>query len=345
MFTNCSKIQQGFISPTMQYSTQLFVVPKGEVASSVALNADGTSLPISVKWLHIYDSTGRVVDTIFQKLYPANVWTAGYNPKTDTSFAAIFAKITTGKVPPLEVNEGSGQIVSTPGSLYVPDGNYSIDIQISNKVGVQVLKNAMTISFQSVRPLQTSPETGAYSLSLLYANTATGGGTLFNGNNNPFVVETIDRISDTPNLFVLKVLDKNGVIFSGAGGEIMKRPNSGLNPNPPYLQNLQDYAPDTFTEPEDGSLRLVYPIVPFPIGSLGNGYNMYYRLPTQYVTIDSTKGWSSNTAGNYYKGTSDSHFLGYYTNNKFDYAVRIPMRIMVPGSYQLTVKLLNVTHR
>jgi hypothetical protein len=158
-------------------------------------------------------------------------------------------------------------------------------------------------------------------------------------------VETITRVSDTPNLFVLKILDKNGVIFNAANGEIMKRPNSGLNPNPPYLQNLQDYAPDTFTEPETGSLNLEYPIVPFPIGSLGNGYNMYYRIPTQYVVIDSTKGWSSNTAGNYYQGTSDSHFLGYYQNGLYDYAVRVPMRIMVPGSYVLTVQLLNAAHR
>ncbi len=72
---------------------------------------------------------------------------------------------------------------------------------------------------------------------------------------------------------------------------------------------------------------------------------MYYRIPTQYVHIDSTTTWSSNTAGNLYKGTADSHYKGVYKDGQFDYAIRIPMRVQVPGSYEIKIRILNTTHR
>jgi hypothetical protein len=169
-------------------------------------------------------------------------------------------------------------------------------------------------------------------------------GVLFGGNNNPFVEYTITRFADTPNVFIYKLMDKNGVVFNPKAGEIAKRPNAGLNPNPPFLQNLQDYAPDTYSA-TDTAMVLKYPLVPFPIASLGNGYNMYYCIPSQYVKIDSTTSWASNTAGNFYKGTADSRYKGVYKLDRFDYAYRTPMRIQVPGAYLLQVKLLNATHR
>lgn len=43
----------------------------------------------------------------------------------------------------------------------------------------------------------------------------------------------------------MKIMDKIGVAFNPKRGEIIKRPQTGINPNPPFLQNLQDYAPDT----------------------------------------------------------------------------------------------------
>ena len=92
-------------------------------------------------------------------------------------------------------------------------------------------------------------------------------------------------------------MDKNGVPFNPKTGEFTKRPNSGLNPNPPFLQNLQDYAPDTYVT-TDTAISIKYPLVPFPIVTLGNGFNMYYRIPSQFVHIDSTSTWSANTGGN-----------------------------------------------
>jgi hypothetical protein len=352
LFSTCTKIQDGFISPTMQYSPALLVVPKGQIVKSNALIPDGSSLPLNVKWVHIYDSTGKVVDDIFNKTYNVTVWSQSYNPLTDTNYATIIAKRKDVELQPITVRPESGVIEANSATLNIPSGAYTMDMQIDNAVGSQIIENAMQLQFVDVNPLQTAPESGTYSLSLLVANTAGGAGALgggnngvlFNGVNNPFVEFSVTRFADTPNVFILKVTDKNGVAFNPKAGEIAKRPNSGLNPVPPFLQNLQDYAPDTFTA-NDTTMSLVYPVVPFPISSLGNGYNMYYRIPTKYVHIDSTSAWVSNNEGNFYQGSSDPHYLGIYNDDEFDYAVRIPLRIQVPGSYELNIKLLNATHR
>ena len=159
-------------------------------------------------------------------------------------------------------------------------------------------------------------------------------------------METVTRVGDSPNVISIKVTDRNGVPFNPRLGEIAKRPNSGVNPNPPFLQNLQDYAPDTFVA-TDTALTLKYPLVPFPISSLGNGFNQYYRIPTAFVTMDSVVTWPATAAGPgiYYKGTADPRYRGTYKNGLYDYSLRFAARIYVPGSYAITIKLLNVTHR
>src|ERR1044072_6173198 len=75
VFSTCTKIEDGFISPTMQYSPALLIVPKGQIVKSNALIPDGSSLPLNVKWVHIYDSTGNIVHDMFHKTYPVGIWT------------------------------------------------------------------------------------------------------------------------------------------------------------------------------------------------------------------------------------------------------------------------------
>ena len=348
----CTKYQDGFLSPYVQYAVNEFSIVRGRVSTSYSLITDGSNIPMHVEWTHIYDSTGKIVDDMFLKKYPVEIWTAAYDPNTDKDFASITAKRGVDSLPPIVVNASNGTISSNSASLNLPLGTYTMDLQVTNSAGTEELKNIMKINIVDGKPLETTPEVGNFSLSLLKAGTASGvgalggsnNGTLFNGVNNPFVDFSVTRLADAPNLLTIKVTDASGTPFNPKAGEIAKRPNSGLNPNPPFLQNLQDYAPDTFTA-SDTAMSLKFPLVPFPITSLGNGFNMYYRIPTRYVQIDSTSGWTSNQEGNFYQGKFDSHFLGTYVNDQFDYAVRIPLRIQVPGMYQININLLNATHR
>ena len=343
-FGNCKKFEKGFLSSTIKYAVSEFSVTRGRYSQSYSMVLDGSSLPVKVRWVHIYDANNKIVDSLFTKKYPVSVWTSAYEPTTDKTYAQIMAKRAVIEAEPITINEANGSVTANPASIYLPVGVYTMDIEVSNVAGVKTFSKMLSINIKDGKTFETTPETGAYSLGSLVANTATGGPLHFNGNNNPFVVETITRFADTPNIVIVKVQDKDAVYFNPKNNEIMKRPNSGLNPNPPFLQNLQDYAPDTFT-PTDTALVLRYPLVPFPIASLGNGFNMYYRIPAQYVTIDSTSTWSSNTAGNYYKGITDSRYKGVYVDGRYDYSVRIPMRIQVPGAYILNLKLLNVKRK
>ena len=345
IFSGCTKYQNGFLSPYVQYAVNQFTIVRGRVSTSYSLITDGSNIPMQAKWVHIYDSTGKIVDDIFSKKYLVSIWTAAYNPQTDKDFASIFAKRGTDSLPPIVVNEANGTISSNSGSLNLPLGTYTMDFQVSNSAGTQILKNLMQLHIVGGAPLETSPEQGAFRNQLsLVGNAAAASVFDFNGVNNPFDDYTVTRFADTPNVLILKVMDRNGVPFNPRTGEITKRPNTGLNPNPPFLQNLQDYAPDTYAV-TDTAIEIKYPLVPFPIVSLGNGFNVYYNILSPYIHIDSTVKWSSNTAGNFYKGPADSHYLGTYVDNNYNYYLRIPFRIQVPGYYEIAVKVLNLTHR
>lgn len=341
---SCTKVEKGYLSPTMAYAVNEFTVQKGRTSSSYTLVNDGSSIPMVIKMIHVYDETGKIVDDIFTKTYPVSVWTEAYNPATDTTYAAIMAKHKMVEMAPININETSGQFVSNPATVYLPSGRFTFDLEVSNVVGSQVLKSIMTIVIQEGKTIETSPESGSYSVYRMVKNSGSSLGALNNMPNNPFVMETIIRYADTPNIITYSITDKNGKHFNPKLKEFNKRPNSGLNPIPPYLQNLQDYAPDTYFE-TDTSISVKYPLVPFPIISLGNGFNMYYQIPTRFVQIDSTSSYTANAPGNYYKGTTDSHFLGYYINDSYDYSLRTPLRIQVPGAYLVRLKLLNTTHR
>ena len=340
----CTKYGKGFISPTMMYSTKLMIVPKGQVAKSNSLVSDGSSIPLTVKLSHIYDSTGAVVDDLFSKTYKVDVWTKAYDPNADTTFALVMAKRSSEQLPPVVVNPTSGVIETNPGTLNIPSGKYTVDLQISNIAGEEILKNAITLDFQEVAPFETDdPSTGNFATGKAVAGTAPVTYS-FNGANNPYIEYSIMRYADTPNVVYMKIMDRNGVPFNPKKGEIVKRPQTGINPDPPFLQNLQDYAPDTYMA-LDTAMFIKYPLTPFPIVSLGNNFLMYYNIKTDYVTTDSTAAWSSNPENVKYKGTTDNHYLGVYKNGLYDYSVRIPMRVQVPGAYIFSVKLLNATHR
>ncbi|KAA9037763.1 hypothetical protein FW778_16880 [Ginsengibacter hankyongi] len=343
LFGGCTKIQHGYLSPFIAYQATEFTVVAGRTTFSTTLNLDGSTTPIHAKWLHFYDSTGKNVDAIFSKKNLVDIWTAAFDPKSDLSFDQISAKLQKDTLEPLSVSEESGVITSNAGSLNLPLGTYTMDLQVSNPEGTEVLKNILKINIVHGNPMETDPQVGTFAVGWALANQAQVN-YFYNGPNIPYLKYTINRISDQPNLLIVKVMDKNGVPFNPKSGEIKGRPNTGLNPNPPYLQNLEAYAPDTY-ETTDTSMSVKFPLAPFPTASLGNGYHMYYNISASAVIVDSTSKWSGNSAGNYYQGVSDPHYLGVFTPGVVDYSVRFPLRIYVPGTYEYTVKLLNATHR
>jgi hypothetical protein len=132
-------------------------------------------------------------------------------------------------------------------------------------------------------------------------------------------INTITYLADSPNLIIFKMVDKNGVPFSPKNGEIVKRPNSGVNPIPPYLQCFENYTNSyTYT---DTAMLFNYALEPFPFISLGNGFNLYYRIPTQFFSVDG------------------------YPDGEWSANPRLPFRLWLPGVYSITMQFPDLTHK
>lgn len=310
---SCTKYQKGFLSPNIQYLESSYTISKGRVFTSDALNPDGSSLPLTVTLLHVYDSAGDVMDSIFFKKYPVTTWTGAYNATTDTTLAEIEAKQQVQQLNPITLNTGSGVITGNFATIFLPAGTYWFDEKVSNVVGAEVFHKFVSVTLIDAPPYESVPDLG------------TTYDKLFKVGNESVTalaatpITTISYLADSPNLIIFKMVDKNGVPFDPKTGEIAKRPNSGLNPNPPYLECFENYTNAyTYT---DTAMLFNYALTPFPFISLGNGFNLYYRIPTQYFSV----------AG--------------YPDGEWSANPRLPFQLWIPGVYSITMQFPDLTHK
>jgi hypothetical protein len=313
VINSCTKYQKGFLSPNVQYLAGLYTIPKGRPFSSDALDPDGSSIPMNVQLLHIYDSAGRTMDSVLLKPYSVTTWTSIYDPTTDTTVTQIEAKQQVQQLAGIDINPVSGVIQGNFATINLPAGTYTLDEKISNVAGSLTLRNIVKISLIDTTDFDTDPSLGTTEETLFMV----GNESVTHTAAKPIL--TVTRVADSPNVVILKMVDKNGVPFDPKTGEIGKRPNSGLNPDPPYLECFENYtASYTYT---DTAMLFYYATVPFPFSSIGNGYNLYYRIPTQYFSV----------AG--------------YPDGTYSANPRLPFRVWVPGAYEIIMQFPDLTHK
>lgn len=313
VINSCTKYEKGFLSPNIQYLSGTYTIPKGRVFNSDALDPDGSSIPLNVKLVHVYDSAGRVMDSLFFKTYSVTTWTGLYNPTTDTTNSQIEALQQVRQLAPITINSVSGVIQGDFATANLPAGTYSFDEQISNVAGSMLFKKLVQVNLIDTTDFDSAPALGSVYDHLFMV----GNESVTQTAAAPIV--TIVHVNDSPNVIVLKMIDKNGVPFDPKTGEIVKRPNTGLNPDPLYLECFENYT-NTYTY-TDTAMLFYYALTPFPFASIGNGYNLYYRIPTQYFSVN---------------GFAD----GTYSANP-----RLPFRLYVPGTYTITMQFPDLTHK
>jgi hypothetical protein len=320
IIAGCKKLPDGFISPTIRYEEDPIIIQKGRVKVSSALNFDGSSKPATIKLLHIYnEATGALADTTFAKKYTIRAWKALYDPKTDTTLELIAAKQYETEVTPITINPVSGQVEANFTTIYLPEGTYSFDLQISNGAGTRTYEKIGRFQLVNAKPFEAHPEIGTPYIRMIKVGNESVGANLTSSND---VEVDIQRTADAPNKVIVKMIDKNGVPFNPKAGEIIRRPNTGNNPVPPYLQTLQDYS--LKTELFDDRMEFSYGVTPFPLNSLGNGYNIYYRIPTQFFSHVNQVTYPD----------------GQWTANP-----RFVFRGYVPGTYVITFKAKALQHK
>ncbi len=316
----CKKLPDGFLSPIIRYEEDPILIAKGRVYVSSALNFDGSSKPATVKLLHIYDkATGQIVDDLFLKKDTIKVWTALYDPKMDTTLELIAAKQKDAVVTPISVNESSGQLEANFLTLYLPSGDYTFDLEISNGASSKVYEKIGNFTLVDKKPYEAHPEIGSPYVRMIKVGNESVGTSLTSAND---VEVLIDRTGNSPNKVTVKMVDKNGIPFNPQAGEIARRPNTGNNPVPPFLQTLQDYS--LKTQLFNDRMEFSYGTIPFPLSSLGNGYNIYYRIPTQFFS-------HTNQVA--------------YPDGEWSANPRFVFRAFVPGSYLITFKLKSIVHK
>ncbi|TKC03671.1 DUF5007 domain-containing protein [Pedobacter frigoris] len=307
----CKKVPDGFLSPNIRYEETPILVPQGIVKVSTALTLDGSAMPIKVKLLHVYDrATGKNVDDIFAKKYSIKVWTGLYDPKVDNTLEKIDAKRKDSLVYPISINEFSGQLEANFATLNIPLGQYDFDLEVSNSAGSKVYPKIGKFNLNPAAPFEI-PAAGSQVAMKVGAETTTKV-------LSP-TITTVKKLSDSPDKIIVRLTDKNGVPFNAAAGEIGRRPVGGTSTG--FLQTMDLYSLSVTNFAD--RMEFIYGTVPFPLTSLGNGFNYYYRIPTQFVHFDDP-------------ALPD----GQYSCN-----ARFSFRVFVPGTYEVTVKIPGVTRR
>lgn len=305
---SCEKVPVGYISDQIRYVNDTFRVPRGTNYKSdpKAFELDGSNYPISVKLLEVRDlATGKPTN-VFSEPHEAYIWTGLFDVNADTTVELLNKKRVLQKVPPLEVMEKSGQLIMNEGTLNIPAGNYAFDVQVTNGSGVKTFKNISVIQMLD-QPFEDKGGGCAYFID--GTNTS---------DDIALPVVTYKKVSDEGYQVRLKVTDKNGMPFNPKLGELQKRGDR------PLFETYAKFNPVEYT---DTTMVCNYELTPFPILEYpGYGYLMYYRIPSNKVVID--PGVTPNVPGQTYNVNP-----------------RWAFRLLVKGTYEVTVKLPKVTRK
>ncbi|UIR56070.1 DUF5007 domain-containing protein [Sphingobacterium sp. SRCM116780] len=310
--TACKKLPEGNLSDIIRYEVLPMEIKKGRAEVSTAINPAGSSKPTEYKLLKIYEKeTGKDVTDIFQKTYPIKIWTQLYDSKVDKTIEQIDAKRKDTVMVPLAINKLSGAVESNQNTLQLPSGSYLFDLEIKNSAGTKIYPKIGEFKLVDA-PFFDIPAVRSTTAMKVGAETTTKS---IPSNASHIKVTALDS---KENKIIVRIVDKNGVPFNPKAGEVGRRPNAGTAGG--FLQTMQDYSLTTTLF--DDRMEFTYGVVPFPLVSLGNGFNYYYRIPAKYVKFDDSLGLPYNT---------------YSCNARFSF------QAFVGGTYQIDVIVPQVT--
>jgi len=312
----CKKVENGFQSTNVRYKNSELIAKRGLILyQSDQINADGSTPPYTFKLVNLRNLDGTPAPKEFTTEYEITVFKPGqsFNAETDTTVALLNAKRETIKTLPMIFNEKSGQLSFNKGSANIPLGKYIFDIEMTNVTRTSLFPSIATIEVQDPLPddlfVITDNVTNAFS-------DQTGAVT---AHKNPII--TCTKISNEGARAILKMVDKNGTVFNPKEGEIIKRGDR------PVFEN---YAKFNKVIETDTALICDFEIAPFPLvkyvtPSTDWGFLMYYRIPSEFVTIDGPQFAPD-------KGT-------------FSVNPRWSWQLKLEGTYVIQVKFTDVTHK
>jgi hypothetical protein len=313
---SCKKIDKGFQSTAIRYKDSQLIAKRGLILyQSDQINADGSTPPYSFKLLNLRNLDGSPAPKEFTTEYEITVFKPGqsFNAATDSTVAQLNAKRETIKTLPMTFNEKSGQLSFNKGSANIPLGKYAFDIEMTNVTRTSLFPSIATIDVQD--PALEDLFVITDNVSNAFSD-QTGVAT---AHKNPVI--TCTKISNEGARAILKMVDKNGRVFNPKAGEIIKRGDR------PVFEN---YARFNAVIQTDTALICDFEIAPFPLVKYVNagtdwGFSTYYRIPSQFVTVD---------------GAQFARDKGTFSVNP-----RWAWQLKLEGTYVIQVKFTDVTHK
>lgn len=310
----CKKVPNGFQSDTIRYKDNDLYAKRGLILyQSDPINADGSTPPYSFKMLNLRGIDGSPAPKEFTTSYQILVFKDGlsFDPATDTTVAQLAAKRELKTVPPMSFNEVSGQLSFNRGSINLPLGKYTYDVQFKNPTGTKFFPALATINVvdPTVDDLFVITDDVANAF-----NDITGVATPI---KNPVV--TCTRISADGARVILKMVDKNNVPFNPKTGEIIQRGDR------PVFENYAKFNP---VLKNDTAMICDFEVAPFPLQKYVDattdwGFLMYYRIPSQFV----------------------KPVAGLPTTATFSINPRWSWQVKLEGTYIVQVKFTDVEHK
>lgn len=312
----CKKIEKGFQSNNVRYKNSDLIAKRGLILyQSDQINADGSTPPYSFKLLNLRNLDGSPAPQEFNTDYEIVVFKPGqsFNAETDTTIELLNAKRETVTKKPMTFNEKSGQLSFNKGSANIPLGKYTFDVEMTNSTRTTLFPSIATIEVQDPLPEDLFVITDNVANAF---NDQTGTSV---AHKNPII--TCTKISSTGARAILKMVDKNGKVFNPKAKEIIKRGDR------PVFEN---YAKFNKVIETDTALICDFEIAPFPLvkyvtPSTDWGFLMYYRIPSEFATIDGAQFAAD-------KGT-------------FSVNPRWSWQLKLEGTYVIQVKFTDVTHK
>jgi len=313
---SCKKIENGFQSDAIRYKNNDLIAKRGlSLYQSDQINTDGSTPPYTFKLLNLRKIDGSPAPKEFTTEYEITVFKPGlsFDPETDNTRAALDAKRQVVKTLPMTFNEKSGQLSFNKGSANIPLGKYIFDIEMTNATRTRLFPSLATVDVQD--PALEDLFVITDNVSNAFSD-QTGAAT---PHRNPII--TCTKISNEGARAILKMVDKNGKVFNPSAGEIIQRGDR------PVFENYAKFNPVIKT---DTALICDFEIAPFPLVKYVTpttdwGFLMYYRIPSQFVTVD---------------GTQFARDKGTFSVNP-----RWSWQLKLEGTYVIQVKFPDVTHK
>lgn len=340
---SCNLPDEGFFSAEgIKMREDTVDVVSGLFQLTAIPEIDGSTRPLSFQLDKIRDlRTGEIVDL---PTFNIRMWKSTFNPDQDSTMDQVNEKLEIRNVPPLEVNQRSGQIAFNAGTVNMTSDLYGVDVHASNPTSSKLFENFCIFRlvkkpFEQDKDFGDSlngiPDDGEKGRVGLTPETATfSAAALEQVRNNTHPNRKLTKVKDSDIVkLTMVVRDAEGKPFKGKDITFWPNPNAGGS----YFPNFHDnsIAPEGSTEKvhyTDTSCVFTFPTVPYPTYARVSGASPYLT----YYCIS----WNACNLSPQGQSIVDA-YLAKNPNTKFtQYSARIRngYKINEPGEWLLEIK-------